>query len=209
MLNGLNKILRHTFGEFNSRTISVITIVSGLPRSGTSMMMQMLEAGGLEVVTDNIRKPDEDNPRGYYEFEKVKQINEDAPSWLPSMRGKVCKMVSMLLQRLPSTENYRVIFMERDMNQILASQIKMLKRIGKPNDCASQQEVGRVFRLHLKKIRRWIAVQGNFQVLYVRYSDVINNPRQCAERINAFLGEGLNVDPMVRVVDKSLYRHRL
>ena len=106
---------------------SVITIVSGLPRSGTSMMMRMLEAGGMEVVTDNIRKANGDNPHGYFEFEKVKKIKEDS-SWLDETFGKVFKMVSMLLYELPSDKNYKIIFMKRNMKEIMASQRIMLKK---------------------------------------------------------------------------------
>src|SRR5713101_3371282 len=109
---------------------SEIIIVSGLPRSGTSLMMQMLENGGVEIVTDNIRAADTDNPRGYYEFEKVKKIKQDA-SWLPATRGKAFKMVSQLLYDLPTSEQYRIIFMERDLEEVLLSQEKMLQRLGR------------------------------------------------------------------------------
>ena len=108
-----------------------IVIVSGLPRSGTSLMMQMLDRGGLAVVTDHVRSPDTDNPRGYYELEQVKRIKEDV-SWLPATRGKAFKMVSQLLYELPANESYRVIFMERDLDEMILSQEKMLARLGKP-----------------------------------------------------------------------------
>src|SRR4051794_24782005 len=108
-----------------------IVIVAGLPRSGTSLMCQMLDNGGVEVVTDSIRTPDTDNPRGYFELEKVKRIKADA-SWLPEARGKAFKMVSQLLYDLPSTERYRVIFMRRDLDEVLVSQEKMLERLGRP-----------------------------------------------------------------------------
>src|SRR5436190_8775031 len=107
-----------------------IIVVSGLPRSGTSLMMQLLDAGGVEVVTDNLRSADADNPRGYYEFEKVKQVKRDA-SWLPGVRGKAVKMVSQLLLDLPPTERYRVVFMERDFEEMLDSQERMLRRLGR------------------------------------------------------------------------------
>src|SRR5262245_40494991 len=107
-----------------------IIIVSGLPRSGTSLMMQLLDAGGVEVVTDGVRAADPDNPRGYYEFEKVKQVKRDA-SWLPGVRGKAVKMVSQLLLDLPPTERYRVVFMERDLAETIDSQERMLQRLGR------------------------------------------------------------------------------
>src|ERR1700730_12243612 len=107
-----------------------IIVVSGLPRSGTSLMMQMLENGGVAVVTDNIRTADTDNPRGYYEFEKVKKLKQDA-SWLPETRGKAFKMVSQLLYDLPASESYRILFMKRDFEEMLLSQEKMLERLGR------------------------------------------------------------------------------
>src|SRR6516165_1289807 len=109
--------------------ISEIVIVSGLPRSGTSLMMQMLDHGGVPVVTDHIRSADTDNPKGYYEFEQVKTIKRDT-SWLPATRGKAFKMVSQLLYDLPPGETYRIIFMERDLDEVLLSQEKMLTRLG-------------------------------------------------------------------------------
>ena len=108
-----------------------IIVVSGLPRSGTSLMMQMLDQAGIEVVTDNIRQADRDNPRGYYEFERVKKMKEDA-SWLPQLRGKAVKMISQLLYDLPESKQYRILFMERDFDEMLLSQEKMLARLGRP-----------------------------------------------------------------------------
>src|SRR5437764_1475845 len=102
---------------------SEIIVVSGLPRAGTSLMMQMLDNGGIEVLTDGVRAADTDNPRGYYELEKVKRLKQDA-SWLPQARGKVFKMVSQLLYDLPASEAYRVLFMERDFDEMLRSQEK-------------------------------------------------------------------------------------
>src|SRR5437016_13029186 len=128
---------------------SAIIIVSGLPRSGTSLMMQMLDNGGVEVVTDNIRTADTDNPRGYYEFEQVKKIKQDA-SWLPQTRGKAFKMVSQLLYDLPATERYRVVFMEGDLDEVIASQEKMLTRLGKP--AAPRDQIKRAFTLHLNRL---------------------------------------------------------
>ena len=90
----------------------VVTIVSGLPRSGTSMMMKMLEAGGIELLIDRVRVADADNPKGYYEFERVKQIETDQ-AWLPEAQGKAVKMISALLRHLPADCRYRIIFMER------------------------------------------------------------------------------------------------
>src|SRR5262245_31961291 len=144
-----------------------IIIVSGLPRSGTSLMMQMLSSGGIEVLTDNLRTADADNPRGYYEFEKVKQIERDS-SWLPQARGKAVKMVSQLLYHLPGGERYRVIFLERDLGEVLLSQEKMLRRLGRP--AAPADEMRRAYTLHLERLHRWLSRQGHLGVLRVRYN---------------------------------------
>src|SRR5215813_5059662 len=141
---------------------SEILVVSGLPRSGTSLMMQMLAGGGLEVVTDHVRAADTDNPRGYYEFERVKKIKQDA-SWLPQMRGKAFKMVSQLLYDLPPSERYRIIFMERDFDEMLLSQEKMLKRLNQK--VAPREEIKRAFKLHLDKLHAWLKQQPNMPIL--------------------------------------------
>ena len=126
----------------------IITIVSGLPRSGTSMMMKMLEAGGMQVLTDHIRTADEDNPKGYYEFERVKQIEHDQ-AWLPDAQGKVVKMISALLKHLPSSYTYKVIFMRRNIDEILASQKQMLIRRGEPTDVVSDEKLTELFDRHI------------------------------------------------------------
>ncbi len=182
-----------------------IVIVSGLPRSGTSLMMQMLDRGGIPVVTDNVRTPDADNPRGYYEFERVKKIKEDV-SWLPGMRGKAFKMVSQLLYELPSNEKYRVIFMERDLDEVIRSQEKMLARLGKP--AAPGPEIMRLFTLHLEKLRRWLAEQRYIDILFVRYNDLVERPEEQAEQIGAFLGGRADSRLMAATVDSCLYRNR-
>jgi hypothetical protein len=184
-----------------------ITIVSGLPRSGTSMMMKMLEAGGMSVVVDHIRKADEDNPLGYYEFEKVKKVRED-PSWLKDTQGKVFKMVSMLLYDLPLDTQYKVIFMQREMDEILASQRKMLERRGSKGADVSSEEMGRLYLTHLKEIERWLGEQPGIDVLYMSYNKLVENPRENIQKVNWFLDNRLDVEQMVKVVDKSLYRQR-
>jgi hypothetical protein len=184
----------------------VITIVSGLPRSGTSMMMRMLEAGGMDVAVDNIREADEDNPKGYYELEKVKDIKNDY-SWLDNVQGKVVKMVSMLLYELPSTRDYNIIFMQRDIGEILASQRTMLQRKGNRSDI-NDEEMGKLFNRHLEEIENWLAGQKNMRVFYIHYKNVIEDPRNIAQVINHFLNETLNIEKMVETVDRSLYRQR-
>ena len=182
-----------------------IVIVSGLPRSGTSLMMQMLDLGGIEAVSDGIRSPDVDNPRGYYEFEIVKKIKEDA-SWIPDTRGKVFKMVSQLLYDLPKGETYRIVFMQRDFDEMLASQEKMLARLGRP--AAPREEIKRAFRAHLEKLHAWLPKQENMHVLLVKHHDLVSDPRAEVARVNAFFGGRLDEEKMVAAVDPSLYRNR-
>ena len=170
---------------------NVITIVSGLPRSGTSMMMQILESGGMEVITDNIRKANEDNPLGYYEYERVKKIKDDT-GWLKETRGKAFKMISQLLYDLPSNENYKVIFMKRKMNEILASQSKMLERMGSCKDGTSDEKMGEFFDKHLSKIIDWIEGRKYIDVLYIDYSDFLINPDELIKTLNRFLNYKLN-----------------
>ena len=197
----LGKIFRR--GKDNEE----ITIVSGLPRSGTSMMMRMLEAGGMAVVTDNTRKPDVDNPKGYYEFEKVKKIKDDS-SWLDSCRGMTFKMVSELLYNLPNNEKYKVVFMRRDMDEMLASQQKMLERLNQKGADVSNDKMKVIYGKHLKKIKQWLEEQEHIDVFYIYFSDVIQNPIENAMKLNDFLGGNLNVEKMSGVVEKALYRQR-
>jgi ElaB/YqjD/DUF883 family membrane-anchored ribosome-binding protein len=199
MVSIINKI-------FKKENDDCIIIVSGLPRSGTSMMMQILEKGGLEIMTDNIRKADSDNPRGYYEFEKVKEVDKDT-SWLADCRGKVVKMVSMLLFDLPDNQKYRVVFLERNMDEILASQKKMLERLNK-EDGTTDEEIRTGYMKHLTKIRNWLQNKKNFQVLYISYNDIIKEPDVYIRQLNKFFNKRLDEGEMLKVVDKSLYRQR-
>jgi Sulfotransferase domain len=182
-----------------------IIIVSGLPRSGTSLMMQMLDYGGVPVVTDHIRTADQDNPRGYYEFERVKKLKEDV-SWLPATRGKAFKMVSQLLYELPSNEHYRVIFMERDFDEMLISQEKMLARLGKPS--APREAVEQALRKHIRRVRTWLLEQPNFQVLFFNYNDLLAHPERMTELVSKFLWGKADAARMLKAVDPSLYRNR-
>jgi len=184
---------------------SEIVVVSGLPRSGTSLMMQMLESGGLQVVTDFVRAADIDNPRGYHELEQVKSIKKDA-SWLPETRGKAVKMVSQLLYDLPRTERYRIIFMERNLDEVLVSQEKMLERLNR--HAAPRDQIKRAFIAHLDRLRDWLVGQPNMEVLYVNYNDLVERPARLAERVSAFLGGKADAEKMARSVDPALYRNR-
>jgi hypothetical protein len=182
-----------------------IVIVSGLPRSGTSLMMQMLDKGGIEVVTDSIRTADTDNPKGYYEFEHVKKIKEDT-SWLPPTRGKVFKMVSQLLYHLPPTETYRIIFMDRDLEEMLASQEKMLERLGRP--VGPRESMTRAFAVHLQRLFEWLPRQRHLAVLRVSYNNLLESPREQAQCVSDFLDGRPSVERMTQAVDPSLYRNR-
>ena len=184
-----------------------ITIVSGLPRSGTSLMMSMLQAGGMELLVDGIRTPDDDNPKGYYEFERVKQIDEDQ-DWLQDAKGRVVKMIAELLRRLPPTHSYKVIFMRRQMEEILASQRQMLIRRGEPTDKVRDEDMAAMYRRHLDQVEAWIAEQPNVETLYVSYNELLSDPSPHVQRINEFMGGALNTAAMTSVIDSSLYRQR-
>lgn len=184
-----------------------ICVVSGLPRSGTSMMMAILEAGGIPVLTDGVRRADEDNPRGYYEFERVKQLKDDA-GWLAGARGRAVKMVSALLPDLPAGYSYRVVFMERRMSEVLASQRVMLDRLGKPAAPAGDGRQAELFARHLASLRAWMAAQANFAVLTVDYNGLVAAPAALIAAVAEFLGGGLDTEAMVAVVDRGLYRQR-
>lgn len=171
------------------------------------MMMQILAAGGAGILTDNIRQPDEDNPRGYYEFERVKQVRDDA-SWLDEAGGKVVKMVYRLLPDLPTDRDYRVIFMKRRLEEVIASQDEMLQRHGKAGGDTAQEQLADIYRRQLQEAERWLANQHNFTVLYVDYHDVLNDTERVVAELNAFLGGSLDVPAMCQVPDSSLYRQR-
>ncbi len=185
-----------------------LVLVSGLPRSGTSMAMKMLEAGGMDVIQDGIRTADIDNPKGYYEDERIKNL-ADMPdkSWLRDIRGRVIKVVSSLLQYLPAENRYKVIFMRRNLQEVLASQAKMLQRRGEQHD-APDEEMQKMYEQHLEKVSFQLRFRKNFEVLYLDYREALEKPREAAEKIAAFLERKMDLDAMAGVVDPSLYRNR-
>lgn len=185
----------------------IVTIVSGLPRSGTSLMMSMLEAGGMDVLTDEIRTPDEDNPKGYYEFERVRQIEHDQ-AWLVDAKGRAVKMIAELLKYLPPGYTYKVIFMRRTMKEILASQKRMLVRRGEPTEKVSDEEMAAMFQRYLNRVEAWLADQPNIEVMYVSYNRLLDDPTVQLDNVNQFLGGALDVEQMIRVIEPSLYRQR-
>ena len=183
------------------------TIVTGLPRSGTSLLMQMLRDGGLPILTDSIRSPDEDNPRGYLEFEKVKQLREDS-SWLDEAIGKAVKIVHLLVLSLPEDREYRIILMRRRMPEVIASQERMLARQGKPRSNIAPLELERIFNAQLTNVIRWIDERPQFQSLEIWYHDLITHPHPCVEQIDEFLGGGLDRNAMTMTIDPQLYRQQ-
>ncbi len=181
-----------------------ITIVSGLPRSGTSMMMQMLNAGGLVPLTDGVRKEDSDNPKGYFEYEKTKSLHKNN-DWVGEAEGKVIKVIAQLLKHLPVDYRYKIVFMTRDLDEVLASQTVMLKN----NNVQPKEGVKKAFNTELKKLDDWFDREPGVEVLKVPYSGVIEDPRSQAELIQQFLGKKLDIEQMVDQVSSDLYRNRI
>ena len=185
-----------------------IIVVSGLPRSGTSMLMRMLAAGGVPLVTDGERAADEDNPLGYFELERVKALGgEDARSWLAGARGKAVKVISYLIESLPRGHDYRVVFLNRNLSEVLASQKKMLVRRGETST-TSDERMTELFEAHLRKARRLLRDDSRFVTLEVAYADIVADPAGQSRRIAAFVGVPVDVDRMAGAVEPSLYRNR-
>ncbi len=191
--------------EIASDGRAFITVVSGLPRSGTSLMMQMLAAGGIEPLTDLRRPADDDNPRGYFEFEPIKKLKHDS-AWLVQARGKAVKVISQLLFNLPATQSYRILFMRRDLDEVLASQAAMLVRRGTP--AAAQEKLRDAFSAHLQKLDAWLVQCANMVTRNVDYAALVAHPSHAAAQVNQFLGGGLDVPAMAAAVDPLLYRQR-
>lgn len=198
-----------SLSSFKKRTPNKpIVIVSGLPRSGTSMVMHMLHAGGMELLSDGQRQADVDNPRGYFEFERVKKLKDGDTSWLKQAQGKAVKVISYLLMYLPKEYHYRVIFIERDTEEVLASQRAMLARRGGSTDAQQDQKMAQIFAHHLADVKDWLAKQDNLRVLYVNYAEVMQAPAVQAHKIAAFLDLPLDEAAMAAVPDEKLHRQR-
>jgi hypothetical protein len=202
-----NKFAIYPSGE---KTYSnIITIVSGLPRSGTSMVMKMLDLGNMPLLSDNIRQPDLDNPQGYYEYERVKELEHDN-SWLEMARGKAVKIVSPLLQYLilDKAYRYKIIFMLRNLDEVLASQKKMADRLNQHEDRISDNILKQHYTSHIEEVRYWLEQNENIDFMFLNYKDVICNPASVSEDISVFLGINLNVQAMSMVADNALYRQQ-
>lgn len=186
-----------------------IVVVSGLPRSGTSMAMKMLEAGGVPILADGIRVADVSNPKGYYEFEPVKELDKGGEvAWLDDARGKAVKIISFLLTYLPERYDYKVIFMRRELDEAIASQNAMLRHRGEPLG-SDDQRMRALYDDHLKKVARLMSSRSCFSTLNVDYAAVVDQPRGAAAEIRRFLDLPLDVEQMAAVADRTLYRNRL
>lgn len=200
-------LMNKLFTPFRKTETKPIIIVSGLPRSGTSMMMKMLAEGGLPILTDEIRAADDDNPNGYFELETVRKLKEGNFAWLKEADGKVVKVISALLENLPQQYSYKIIFMERALKEVLASQKKMLDHRGTISK-VSDEEMEQQLHKHLSAIRPWLVRQPNIDVLYVNYNALISKPELLCERIEEFLESPLDQKKMLSVPTDKLYRNR-
>jgi hypothetical protein len=159
-------------------------------------------------VTDNLRSADDSNPMGYYEDERVKQLRDGYHEWLESAIGKVVKVVSPLLEYLPTRHCYKLIFMLRSVEEIVASQRRMLSRTGEDAGEGNDEELAAVYRKHLSKVESWLADQPNLDTMYLGYRDIIEDPEGNSIRVSRFLERQLDHHSMVSVVDRGLYRER-
>ena len=185
----------------------IVNIVSGLPRSGTSMLMKMLDAGGIPPLTDKIREADVDNPKGYYEFERVKKLPEDT-AWLPDAVGKVVKCLAEPVMKLPGDYRYKIVYIERDVNEMIESQNKMLVRRGEDPDKVSKEELRTMWAVYGKKLRRWLDNKPNVRVIYVNYNEILREPEPTISKINGFFKGKLDETAMLAAIDDRLYRNR-
>lgn len=186
----------------------MITIVSGLPRSGTSLMMQMLCRGGMPLLYDNVRKPDASNTKGYFELEKVKSIEKDS-SWLDQAEGKAVKIVAPLLHALPSKVRYKILFMERPLEEIIRSQRDMLALTGTYVDQKDDRSLAIAFRKQLRQIKDWLLLQKNMETCFVAYHKLIDKDTFEIRKINRFCGDTLDEAAMLEAIDAGMYKHRV
>jgi hypothetical protein len=184
-----------------------VTVVSGLPRSGTSMMMRMLEAGGIPPITDGHRRADPDNPLGYFELEVVKQLPNKA-EWLEGAEGKAVKAVSALVEKLPPGHQYRVIFMQREINEVLASQRRMLERRGEYIDQNRDNAMGPMFEKHMRVAIERVRARKDMKLLLLRYAGTHEHPDKAVELVDDFLSGGLDRAAMMAAIDPSLWRQK-
>ena len=186
-----------------------IVIVSGLPRSGTSLMMKMLEAGEVPLMVDNLRQADIDNPNGYYELERVKALDKGDVGWLADAQGRAVKVISALLVHLPPTYTYRVLFMQRQMQEVLASQRRMLIHRNVSPNPEEESRLAALYTRHLQNVQAWMAQQPAFSSLTVDYSRLLSPEADAAiDEIVDFLQRPLDRQKMRQAINPSLYRNR-
>ncbi len=189
-----------------------VVVVSGLPRSGTSLLMQMLDAGGMQILTDNKREADEDNPRGYFEFEPVKKMlgNDANTGWIAGARGKAVKVVVPIVASLPIGQRYRVILVERDLGELLASQARMIARLGSviPDSSERRDHLAREYARIMERTVAILEARADVRLLIVRYGSILADPLLAAAAINAFVGGALDTARMAAVVEPALHRNR-
>jgi predicted AlkP superfamily phosphohydrolase/phosphomutase/tetratricopeptide (TPR) repeat protein len=186
-----------------------VLVVSGLPRSGTSMLMQMLDAGGAPILTDKIREADEDNPKGYFEFEAAKKLMRDQ-SWLAEAKGKALKVVAPLVCSLPEGSRYRVLLMERDFDEILASQAKMIARRGESleDSLERRERLRREYGRLMTQTKTLLRSRPDVDLMVLRHHEILKDPGAAAVLTNRFAGGGLDESRMAAAVDLSLHRNR-
>ena len=185
-----------------------IVVVSGLPRAGTSMAMRMLESGGMPLMTDGVRTPDSQNPRGYFEYERVKELDKDLDkSWLEAARGRAIKIISFLLRHLPESNDYRVILMHRRMREVMASQDSMLRARGE-KVAPGSVDIAAAYEQHMRDVGAWLRRHPRFSVLDLDYNETIAQPHEQAERIASFVERSLDVAKMAAAVEPGLQRNR-
>jgi len=195
--------------KFRRRQGEPIVVVSGLPRSGTSMLMKMLDAGGMEIMTDRERVADIDNPKGYFEYERIKHLEKEGDkSYVRNARGRAIKVISFLIKDLPDDNDYRVIFMRRDLDEVLASQNKMIERLGTQDSSAAEEAMKEAYRNDIVRTRLLCKKRANFELLEVHYKATIANAADTARSVNAFVGGHLDETAMQAAVDADLYRNR-
>ena len=186
----------------------MITIVSGLPRSGTSLMMQMLAAGGMPILSDGERAADPDNPRGYFEWERIKQLPQD-PACIDEAEGRAVKVISQLLFALPGRRSYQIVFMERPLSEIVVSQAEMIRRRGTSGAALSDAALIAGLQAHLNQVNAWLQHRPDIRLCRVQYHRVLRDPKGVSEIVQNFLQRSLDVTLMAQQIDLALYRHRM
>lgn len=185
-----------------------IIIVSGLPRSGTSMMMQLLHAADIPIITDQVRKPDTSNAKGYYEHEGVKALAQQHYDCLANAQGCAIKIVSSLLKHLPKNQGYKIVFMQRNLDDVLASQQAMLKQLESESKKDHDPQLKQLYTNHLIQVKHWLTRQSYIDVLYVDYNQSVNHPQHIIHSLSRFLNITPDHTKLQNVIDKNMQHHR-